>query len=109
MKLDGIVVGPVKPMHAPLWAKKPIAGDIRLEITEAENGEHGVDEEDQLTAGAQDAGRFGDPRVRVAPDAGAVLGDCEVKRVVLKRRCLGVAKVERKVDSVFSLQAPRRL
>ena len=53
-----------------------LVSDHGLEITEAEDGHHGVDEEDQLTAPAQNASRFGDPRVRIAPDTGAVLGDC---------------------------------
>ena len=90
MKLNGVVIRPVEPMHAPLRAQQSIARDIGVEITETEDGENGVDEEDQLTAGTQDAGRFRDPRVRVAPEAGAVLGDRKVETVVSERGLLGV-------------------
>ena len=55
-----------------------------------EHHQHRVDQEDQLPAGAQQAGRFGDPGVRIAPDAGAVLGDRQVEAGVGERRLLGV-------------------
>ena len=92
-------------MHAPLRAQQSIARNVGVEITEAEDGEHGVDEEDQLAARAQDAGRFRDPRVRVAPDARAVLGDREAKAVVSERRLLGVPVMQRERNAVLGLES----
>ena len=54
-----------------------------------------VDQEDQLPAGTQQPRRLGDPGVRVAPDAGAVLADRQVEAGVGERRPLGVGVDQR--------------
>src|SRR5215469_13967101 len=66
-----------------------------------------VDEEDQLSAWAQEPGRLGNPCVRVAPDAGAVLGDHQVERGVIEWRSLCVGVHEREGLAKFVLQPPR--
>src|SRR5215467_12548826 len=66
-----------------------------------------VDEEDQLSARAQEPGRLGDPRVRVAPDAGAILGDHQVERRVSEWRSLGVGMHEREGEPKLLLQPAR--
>lgn len=52
--------------------------------------------------------RLGDPRIGIAPDAGAVLGDREVEADVGQRHFLGVAVQERVLETVLGLQVPRR-
>ena len=75
-----------------------------------------VDEEDQPAAGPQQPRGLGDPRVRVAPDARAVLGDGEVEARVRERHVLGVAVHERELEPELapagagrSRAAPREL
>ena len=66
-----------------------------------------VDEEHEPPARAQQPRRLGDPLVRIAPDARAVLGDREVEARVVKRRLLGVAVHERELDPELLLQGAR--
>jgi len=71
----------------------------------AEDGEDRVDEEDELAAGAQQAGGLRDPEVGVAPDARAVLGDRDVEGFVGVGDLLGVAVEEREVEAELLLVA----
>ena len=50
---------------------------------------------------------LGDPEVRVAPDAGAVLGDGEVEALRGERNVLGARLDQRELDSELELTAAR--
>ena len=63
-----------------------------------------VGEEPEPTAGSQETGRLGNPRLGIAPQAGAVLRDRDVEGVVGQRHRLGAALDEREVESVLGLQ-----
>ena len=69
-----------------------------------EHDQRRVGEEPQAAARSQEARRLGDPRFGVTPQAGAVLGDREVERVVGQRHRLGTALDEREVEAVLGLQ-----
>ena len=102
-------VGPIDPMHPEVWAFKPLA-DGRLVVGAVgctEQRQQAVDEEDQLTAWSENPGRLGDPGVGIAPDARAVLADREIKGGVGIGRLLGVAEVQREVQTMFRLESPR--
>ena len=64
-----------------------------------------VAEEPQPTAGAQEPKRLGDPEVRVAPDARAVLRDREVEALVRKRNVLGARLDQWEVEPELDLAA----
>ena len=84
-------------------ARERLARGLVL-VVHREHHQRRVGEEPQPAAGSQEARRLGDPRLGIAPQAGAVLGDREVERVGGQRHRLGAALDEREVQAVLGLQ-----
>src|SRR5436190_1840002 len=107
VELDRVVVGPFEPVHAEVRPEQPVRGGQVVLVGDREHDHHRVDQEDQLAARAQQPGRLGDPGVRVAPDAGAVLADGQVEAGVGERRPLGIRVEEREPQPEALLQLAR--
>ncbi len=96
-------------MHPEVWTQQPVSrGDVHF-VRGAEHQQSPVDEEHEPAARSHQPRCLGDPEIRVAPDARAVLGDDEVEAVIGKRRLLRVAMQERKLESELPLQASGRI
>ena len=105
VELDPLVVGPLEPVQAELatdelFRRRPAVG-------RAEDDERAVDEEDQPTAGPQQASSLRDPAVWIAPDRGAVLREGKVESGIRKRHLLRARLDERKRDPELRLTPPR--
>ena len=107
LPLDADLVGPLEPAEAPLRALERLAGR-RLLVGRAEDRERAVAEEPEAPAGPQQPMRLGQPAVRVAPDAGPVLGHGEVEALRRERDVLGARLDERELEPELLLAAPRR-
>ncbi len=107
VELHGVVVGPLEAVHAEIRAEQPVGGGQAVLVGHGEHQQDRVDQEDQLPAGAEQPRRLGDPGVRVAPDAGAVLADRQVEAGVGERRPLGVGLEQREPQPETLLQAVR--
>jgi hypothetical protein len=86
-------------VHAEIWTQEPVTGRRIGIIREREHGDHAVGEEDELPGRAQQPSRLGNPPVRVTPDAGAVLGDRQIKAPVGGGNLLGVTVPKRELQS----------
>ena len=68
-----------------------------------------LQQEDEPAARPQQPRCFGDPAVRIDPDAGAVLRDDEIEALVGKPRRGGVGLEQGELEPVLALQLARRL
>jgi hypothetical protein len=92
-------------VHAEQRSQQLVRGGLVVVIRAAHDQQRGVDEEHEPPARTQQPERLRDPLVRVAPDAGAVLGDREVEARVGQGHLLGVAVKERELDAELLLEA----
>ena len=99
-----LIIWPFKPVHAKVGPQQPPGGGQAFGVRDGEHEQHRIHQEDQLAAGAQQPGRLGNPRVGIAPDAGAVLRDRQVEAAVGEGCLLGAGVDEREPQSETVLQ-----
>ena len=106
MELDGWTIvrpfEPVQPTLRPSQALLHLAG-----VGHAEHRKGRVAKEDELATGPQEARRFGDPFVGIAPDRGAVLGDREIELCIRKTRRFGVGLDQLEPEPVLFVEPSR--
>ena len=95
MEFDGGIIRPLEAMHPEVRPPHPVLGGNAVLVRDAQHHDHAVAEEDELSAGTQESGRFGDPSIRIAPDRRAVLADDEIAARVAQRHLLAGAADER--------------
>jgi hypothetical protein len=88
-----VPLGPVHPEGVAVEFELGRRAVVVLRV--AEQHERMAAQEDEPAARPQHPSRLRDPRVRVAPDRGTVLGEREVEALVAERRPLAVAVDER--------------
>jgi hypothetical protein len=79
VELHRRIIGPLEPMHAELRPQQSIGGCHSFLVWHAQHQQRAVAEEQEFTAGPEEAGRLGDPAVRIGPDGRSVLADDQVK------------------------------
>src|ERR671935_1084995 len=109
VELDRLVVRPFEAMHPKVVAHEPLLCRNTLRVRHAQHENRGVDEEDELATGSEEAGSLGDPAVRVTPDAGPIFAEGEVETGVGQRDLLGIAVDEREGQAELLLQRTGRL
>src|SRR3954469_17151531 len=97
-----VLVVPLDAAEAELRPHQPVGRDQRARRG-AHEQQRGVGEEDEPPARPQQPRGLGDPALRLAPQAGAVLGEGEVEARVGERDRLGVALDERELEAVLGL------
>src|SRR5262245_17830719 len=95
VKLHRLVVRPLEAVHAEEGPQQPLGGRQAILVGQAEHELDGVGQEDQPPSRTEQPRGLGDPDVRVAPDARAVLRDREVERRTGQRDVLGTGVHER--------------
>ena len=97
-------------MHPEVRAQQPIGcRTFVLGLRHRQHPKRAVAEEDELATRPQDAGRLGDPAVRIGPDGGAVLADSQIEKGIGQAGVLGVAVDQREVEVVLVFETARRL
>src|SRR5271166_5722899 len=106
VELDARIVGPFHTIHAEGRTQQS-AGCWEVVLGRcAQYQEECVGQEYEAPARAQKTRSFRNPQPRIGPQAGAILGDGEVKGCVGVVNRLGVAVNERKVETMLELQTP---
>ena len=93
-------------MHTEVGTLETSLGRDRLIVEDTHHQDGAVTEEHELSAGAKDSGRFGDPQIRVGPDGGAVFGDGDVEALVPEGKALGDAVDQGKAQVELALESP---
>ena len=110
VELDPGFAGPFEAVHAEVRAKQSISRrPLVIGVGHGQHPERAIHEEDELSARAQQARGFGDPSVRIGPDARAVFADGEVEARIRQWDRFGVAMDERELEVVFGLERSRCL